>query len=73
MFGWEYKELIAKIAEADALRDDAGVAVDSDPRRLAKSGVAHDAAQIAAIEIAATGAAAPRNVEAPNQGQDANA
>jgi lambda family phage portal protein len=60
MLGWSYAEVIAKIAEADAMRDAAGVVVDSDPRRLAKSGTAHDAAQVAAVEIAATGAAMPQ-------------
>ena len=33
------------------------ISLDSDPRRVAKSGAAQDAAQISAIEIAATGAA----------------
>jgi hypothetical protein len=51
------------IREANALLDDAGISLDIDPRRVAKSGSAQDAAQLAAIEIAATGAAAtaPRN------------
>ena len=40
--------------------DDAGVALDTDPRRVAKTGVAQDAAQLAAVEIAATGAEAPQ-------------
>lgn len=60
MFGYDYKALMKEVAEADAIRDEAGITVDSDPRRLAKSGAAHDAAQVAAIEIAATGAAVPR-------------
>jgi hypothetical protein len=47
------------IREANALLDDAGLALDTDPRRVAKSGAAQDTAQIAAVEIAATGAAAP--------------
>ncbi|HYZ24372.1 MAG TPA: hypothetical protein VE690_19645 [Rhodopila sp.] len=43
-----------------ALLDDlAGISLDSDPRSVAKSGAAQDAAQMAAIEIAATGASAP--------------
>jgi lambda family phage portal protein len=56
MFGYDYQTLVAEIAAADEMRDDAGVIVDSDPRRLAKSGVAHDAQQVAAVEIGATGA-----------------
>jgi hypothetical protein len=47
------------IREANALLDEAGLALDTDPRRVAKSGAAQDAAQMAAVEIAATGAAAP--------------
>lgn len=61
--GYQYEELIAEIKEANAMLDAAGLAVDSDTRRVAKSGVAHDARQIAAIEIAATGAAIPRAPE----------
>ena len=45
------------IREANALLDEAGISLDTDPRRVAKSGSAQDAAQMAAIEIAATGAA----------------
>ncbi|GGC69188.1 hypothetical protein GCM10011504_53880 [Siccirubricoccus deserti] len=46
---------------------DAGLAFDTDPCRVAKSGSAQDAAQLAAIEIAATGAAAPQRPDAPLQ------
>ncbi len=64
MYGYDYQTLMEEIAQADEIRDDLGVVVDSDPRRLAKSGVAHDAAQVAAVELAATGPAmAPRNNE----------
>ena len=54
-----------------ALLDDAGISLDSDPRRVAKSGSAQDAAQMAAVEIAATGAAMPPRAEpatTPQQG-----
>lgn len=61
--GYQYEELIEEIKAANAMLDAAGLAVDSDTRRVAKSGVAHDARQIAAIEIAATGAAIPRAPE----------
>ena len=57
--GWEWKELVKEYAEALADMDDAGVVSDADARRVAKSGSAQDAAQIAAVEIAATGAAMP--------------
>ena len=53
--GWA----VEMIRDANALLDDAGVSLDSDPRRVAKSGSAQDAAQMAAVEIAATGAAMP--------------
>jgi hypothetical protein len=51
--------VVEMIREANALLDEAGLALDTDPRRVAKSGSAQDAAQMAAIEIAATGAASP--------------
>ncbi len=59
-FGYDFRQVVEMIREANALLDDAGLSLDSDPRRVAKSGAAQDAAQLAAIEIAATGAAAPR-------------
>jgi capsid protein len=59
-FGYDFAAVVEMIREANAKLDDAGLALDSDPRRVAKSGSAQDAAQLAAIEIAATGAAAPR-------------
>ncbi|GIX10659.1 MULTISPECIES: phage portal protein [Acetobacterales] len=58
-FGYDFRAAVEMIREANALLDDAGLALDTDPRRVAKSGAAQDAAQMAAIEIAATGAAAP--------------
>ena len=51
------------IREANAALDAAGISLDTDPRRVAKSGGAQDAAQMAAVEIAATGAAAPPRIE----------
>jgi lambda family phage portal protein len=59
-FGYDFRQAVEMIREANALLDDAGLSLDTDPRRVAKSGSAQDAAQMAAIEIAATGAAAPR-------------
>ena len=57
------------IREANATVDDAGVSLDTDPRRVARSGAAQDAAQLAAIEIAATGAAMPMQDQAQAQDQ----
>ncbi len=56
-FGYDFRAAVEMIREANALLDDAGISVDTDPRRVAKSGAAQDAAQMAAVEIAATGAA----------------
>ena len=62
-FGYDFRQVVEMIREANALLDEAGLSLDTDPRRVAKSGAAQDAAQLAAIEIAATGAASP-----PRQG-----
>ena len=69
-FGYDFRQVVEMIREANALLDEAGLSLDSDPRRVAKSGAAQDAAQLAAIEIAATGAASPRADAgaAPNPG-----
>ncbi len=66
-FGYDFTAVVEMIREANAKLDDAGLALDSDPRRVAKSGSAQDAAQLAAIEIAAPGAAAPA-ASPPQQG-----
>ena len=58
-FGYDFRAAVEMIREANALLDEAGISLDTDPRRVAKSGAAQDAAQMAAVEIAATGAAAP--------------
>jgi len=58
-FGYDFRAAVEMIREANALLDEAGISLDTDPRRVAKSGSAQDAAQMAAVEIAATGAAAP--------------
>ena len=59
-FGYDFRQAVEMIRDANALLDEAGISLDTDPRRVAKSGSAQDAAQLAAIEIAATGAASPR-------------
>jgi lambda family phage portal protein len=66
-FGYDFRQAVEMIREANALLDDAGISLDTDPRRVAKSGSAQDAAQMAAVEIAATGAAAPPR-DIPAQG-----
>lgn len=46
-----------------------GLALETEPRRVAKTGAAQDAAPVAAVEIAATGAALPsRQTDAQQQG-----
>lgn len=59
-FGYDWHQVVEMIKEANAKLDGAGVSLDTDPRRVAKSGAAQDAAQMAAVEIAATGAASPQ-------------
>lgn len=59
-FGNTMAEMVERYRTDNAMLDDAGIALDTDPRRVAKSGTAQDAAQLAAIEIAATGAAMPQ-------------
>jgi lambda family phage portal protein len=56
MFGSDFEAVLAQFVQANEKTDDAGLIFDTDPRRVAKSGGAHNPAQIAAIEIAATGA-----------------
>jgi lambda family phage portal protein len=63
-FGYDFAQVMQQIAQAQAVADDAGIILDTDPRRVAKSGGAHDAAQLAAVEIAATGAALPQTTPA---------
>jgi lambda family phage portal protein len=67
-FGYDFRQVVELIREANALLDDAGLSLDTDPRRVAKSGSAQDAAQMAAVEIAATGAAAPARQDPQPQG-----
>lgn len=65
--GEDWREVIAEWAKWNKAADDAGLVFDIDARRVAKSGSAQDAAQIAAVEIAATGAAQPRT---PQESQE---
>lgn len=59
MFGYDFAATMKQIVDANAAADATGVILDTDPRRVAKTGSAQDAAQNAAVEIAATGAAFP--------------
>lgn len=58
-FGEDPQGQAREIAQANGLFDDLGLILDGDPRRTAASGMAQDARQNAAVEIAATGAALP--------------
>lgn len=58
MFGNDFPSLLAAFADAWEGIDARGLIFDTDPRRTAKSGTAQDAAQNAAIQIAANGTAA---------------
>jgi lambda family phage portal protein len=64
-FGYDFRQAVEMVKDANAALDDAGVSLDTDPRRVARSGAAQDAAQLAAIEIAATGAAMPARTQTP--------
>lgn len=59
MLGSDFDKVMADIAAANAVADEKGLILDSDPRRTARGGAAQDATQNAAVEIAATGAASP--------------
>jgi capsid protein len=55
--GWDARQQARDIAAWNAAHDEAGIILDGDPRRTGGAGSAQDAAQNAAVEIAATGAA----------------
>lgn len=55
--GWDPRQQARDIARWNAVHDDAGIILDGDARRTGGGGSAQDAAQNAAIEIAATGLA----------------
>lgn len=57
--GWEPHRQARDIAMWNDTMDEAGIILDTDPRRTAKSGGAQDASQNAAVEMGATGAAMP--------------
>ena len=70
--GWDPERQAAEIKDWNAKHDDDGLVFDGDARRTAQSGAAHDAKQIAAIEIGATGAALPQQAQ-PAIGDATNA
>jgi capsid protein len=55
--GYDPDRQANQIAEANEMLDALGIILDVDPRRANATGSAQDAAQNAAIEIAATGLA----------------
>jgi len=57
--GYDPTWVADEIARSNAMWDDRGLVLDSDPRRTNQAGGAQDARQNAAVEIAATGAALP--------------
>jgi lambda family phage portal protein len=68
MMGYEFSEVVEEYAAALEALDGSGIVLDTDARRVAKSGAAQDAAHIAAVELAATDGALPRQpVEQPAQ------
>lgn len=52
-FGYSFPAVIEEIVNANAALDAAGITLDTDPRRTARGGSAQDAAQNAAVELAA--------------------
>lgn len=66
-FGYDFSQVMTMIAEAHGVADDLGVILDTDPRRLAKTGGAHNAAQLAAVEMAAAGVPMPPAAEPQEQ------
>jgi hypothetical protein len=62
-FRYYFRQAVEDIREVNAALDDAGVALDAHPRRIAKFGAAQDPAQFAAVEIAAAGASSPASGE----------
>lgn len=55
--GWDPRKQAEEIRQANDQADEFGLIFDTDPRRVSSSGGAQDAAQLAAVEIGATGAA----------------
>lgn len=56
-FGGDPREQIDLIAADNKALDDAGIILDTDPRRVSNAGLAQDAKQNARVQIAATGPA----------------
>lgn len=66
--GYDPDEQAEELEEENADWDERGLILDGDPRRISLSGGAHDPKQLAAVEIAATGAAQPRRPDLAAQG-----
>lgn len=58
-FGYDFREAVATMRTANEMLDAAGIALDTDVRRVAKSGAAQDAASAVALDQA-TQASGPR-------------
>ncbi|WP_424138657.1 phage portal protein [Roseomonas chloroacetimidivorans] len=54
-FGYDFREVVEIIRSANEVLDKAGLSLDTDPRRVAKTGAAQDAGQMAAVELGAKG------------------
>jgi len=65
--GEDPDEQRAAIKRENAEFDRDGIVLDGDPRRISLSGGAHDPKQLAAVEIAATGASSPRPPAQPQE------
>jgi len=55
--GWDPHEQVAEIAKFNALVDQSGVILDTDPRRITGAGAPNDPKQLAAIELGTKGTA----------------
>jgi lambda family phage portal protein len=56
-FGYDFRQMVEMIRQANKALDEAGITLDTDPRRTARGGGAQDPAQNAAVELAAKAAA----------------
>lgn len=64
-YGNSPRQQARDLASENEIFDDLGLILDGDPRRISLAGGAQDPKQNAAIEIAATGAALPRQPDQP--------
>ena len=55
MMGWDPRTQLDEIQAFNKLLDDAGIILDTDPRRISGTGIPNDPAQLAKVELAAKG------------------